>query len=104
MHAGSTTKLEGQTETFSGKVVLVAPGYRLKLSESEELVRLTRAKKRSEMATEEITLKKYYEKTLAVQGRREGEWIWSAEIVGQWLHPGEARGSNLNAPDAGRPH
>jgi hypothetical protein len=56
------------------------------------------------MATEEITLKKYYEKTLAVQGRREGEWIWSAEIVGQWLHPGEARGSNLNAPDAGRPH
>jgi hypothetical protein len=95
------SKLQGQSERFTGRVVLVTAGYRLKLTESEELVRLTRAKKRSELATEEINLKKYYEKTLAFRGRREGEWIWGAEVLGQWLRPGEQRGSNLTAPDVG---
>lgn len=81
--------------------MLATPGYRLKLSESEEHIRLTRAKKRSEFAAEEIHLKKYYEKTLAVRGKREGEWIWAADVVGQWLRPGDTRGSNLTAPDVG---
>src|SRR4051812_45250804 len=79
----ATTKLQGQNERFTGRVVLVTAGYRIKLTDSEELVRLTRAKKRSELAKEEIILKKYYEKTLAVRGRRDGEWLWSAEVLGQ---------------------
>jgi hypothetical protein len=92
-------KLGGATETVTGKVVLVAEGYRLKLTdESEDLLRLTRAKKSSELAAEEINLRKYYEKTLVVRGRRQDEWIWAAEITGQWLRPGERRGSNLTAP------
>ncbi len=92
-------KLVGSPETFTGKVVLAAEGYRLKmLDESENALRLTRAKKRSEFAAEEIHLKKYYEKTLAVHGSREGEWIWDADIVGQWLQPGESRGPNVLAP------
>jgi hypothetical protein len=97
----TTSKLEGQTETFTGRVVLATPGYRLKLPESEELLRVTRAKKRSELVAEEINLKKYYEKALAVRGRRDGEWIWAADVVGQWLRSGETRGSNLTAPDVG---
>ncbi len=92
-------KLTGPSETFTGKVVLAAEGYRLKMSdETEDALRLTRAKKRGEFAAEEIHLKKYYEKTLAVHGTREGEWIWDADIVGQWLHPGESRGPNVLAP------
>jgi hypothetical protein len=95
-------KLEGKYEKFTGRIVLAAEGYRLKLSESGEIVRLTRAKRGSELANEEIHLQKYYEKTLAVGGRRQGEWIWDADILGQWLKPGETRGANLAAPPVGQ--
>ena len=91
-------KLQGQSETFTGRVVLAPNGYRLKLTDSEEHVRLTRATERSELMNEEIKLRKYYEKTLAVRGKREGEWIWAASVVGQWLRPGESSGPNVTAP------
>jgi hypothetical protein len=93
--------LHGEKETFTGKVVLATEGYRLKLSDSEESVRLTRAKRASEFAKDEVGLRKYYEKTLAVRGKREGEWLWDAEIVGQWNKPGESQGPNFLAPPAG---
>jgi hypothetical protein len=87
------------TERFTGKVVLVGAGYRLRLlDEPESLLRLTRAKRNSEFVAEQINLMKYYEKTIVVQGKRRDDWIWAAEIVGQWLRPGESRGSNLLAP------
>jgi hypothetical protein len=89
------------TERFTGKVVLVGAGYRLRLlDEPESLLRLTRAKRNSEFVAEQINLMKYYEKTIVVQGKRRDDWIWAAEIVGQWLRPGESRGSNLLAPPA----
>jgi hypothetical protein len=87
------------TETFTGKVILAEAGYRLRLAkEPDSLLRLTRARKSSEFAAEQINLMKYYEKTIAVRGKRQDDWIWAADIVGQWLRPGEARGSNLLAP------
>ena len=100
--APSTAKLQGKYETFTGKVVLAAEGYRLRLSDSNDDLRITRAKQRTELASEEINLRKYYEKTLAVHGRRENEWIWDAEIVGQWTRPGESTGPNLLAPPTHR--
>ena len=96
-----TAKLEGKSETFTGRVVLIAQGYRFRPLDSEDILQLTRAKRRSAFVAEEINLQKYYEKTLVVHGRREGDWIWGADIVGQWLRPGESRGSNLNAPPVG---
>ena len=91
-------KLQGQSETFTGRVVLAPEGYRFKLADSEEHVRLTRATERSELVKEEMKLRKYYEKTLAVRGKREGEWVWDASVVGQWLRPGESSGPNVDAP------
>lgn len=98
---GVSAVLHGEKETVSGKVVLAREGYRLHLSDSDELVRLTRAKRASEFANEEVGLQKYYEKTLAVRGKREGDWIWDAEIVGQWNKPGESQGPNMLAPPVG---
>jgi hypothetical protein len=92
------TKLEKAPAEFTGKVVLVAEGYRLRLLDSEETVRLTRAKRSTEFEHEELNLRKYYEKTLVVRGTKQDEWIWAAEVVGQWLRPGEHRGSNMLAP------
>jgi hypothetical protein len=87
------------TETFTGKVILAEAGYRLRLAnEPESLLRLTRARKSSEFAAKQINLTKYYEKTIVVRGKRQDDWIWVADIVGQWLRPGETRGSNLLAP------
>ena len=88
----------GEKQRFTGKVVLVTAGYRLRLEDSGDLVRLSRAKRGSELANDEIGLRKYYEKTLAVRGKREGEWLWDAEVVGQWNKPGESRGPNVLAP------
>jgi hypothetical protein len=93
-------RLSGTVETFSGRVVLLTSGYRLRISD-KEVVRLTRAHKASEFVNEEINLRKYFEKTLAVRGRREGDWVWGADIVGQWNRPGESRGANLLAPPSG---
>ncbi|MEP6602608.1 MAG: hypothetical protein ABJB69_01515 [Spartobacteria bacterium] len=93
--------MAGPTGTFTGTVVLVPEGYRLQLAESQEQMRLTRAKKSTVLVAEEINLRKYYEKRLAVKGRRQDDWIWNADIIGQWLQPGERRSSNLNAPPVG---
>lgn len=103
---GSTTppspKLHTETQTFTGKVVLVTEGYRLRLSDSGKIVRVTRAKRETEFAAKEINLRKYYEKNLAVSGSRGGDWLWGAEIVGQFVQPGEATGPNLLAPPVNR--
>jgi hypothetical protein len=89
------------TERFTGKVVLMGAGYRLRLlDEPESVLRLTRAKRSRQFVAEQINLMKYYEKTIVVRGKRQDDWIWAAEIVGQWLRPGESRGSNLLAPPA----
>ena len=96
----ATPEPKAQTERFTGKVVLAEAGYRLQLldDESGALLKLTRAKRHSEFAAEQINLRKYYEKTIVVRGRREGDWIWAADIVGQWNKPGESRGPNTLAP------
>ena len=73
---------------------------RLADDESKSVYRLTRAKRSSEFVAEQINLRKYYEKTIVIRGKREADWIWSAEIVGQWNKPGESRGANLLAPPA----
>jgi hypothetical protein len=93
---------KAQTETLTGKVVLVKAGYRIKLMDdgSGTFFRVTRGKRSREFLTEQINLRKYYEKTIVVRGKREDDWIWSAEIVGQWNKPGESRGPNLLAPPA----
>lgn len=93
--------LHGEKQTFTGKIVLAGDGYRLRLNDSDDSLRLTRAKRATEFAHEEIDLRKYYEKTLAVRGTRQNEWIWDAEIVGQWNKPGESTGPNLLAPPSG---
>ena len=92
-------KLQGESQMLTGKVVLVVAGYRFRPADSEDVLRLTRAKQRYALANEEIGLRKYYGKTLAVRGKRDGEWIWAAEVVGQWLAPGETRGPNLTGPE-----
>lgn len=96
-----TPVLHGEKQTFTGKVVLATGGYRFHLSDSGEDLRLSRAKRESEFSKDEVGLRKYYEKTLHVRGQRKGEWLWDAEIVGQWNKPGESRGPNVLAPPAG---
>jgi hypothetical protein len=99
-----SVKLERKTEVFTGKVVLVDGAYRLQLSkEPDTLLRLTRARKESEFAKEQINLRKYYEKTVSVNGTLHDEWIFGADIVGQWTPPGGDTGPNMNAPKASRP-
>jgi hypothetical protein len=101
LHPGEA--LRGSKETFTGKIVLVPEGYRLRLTDSGDLVRLTRASHTGAFSIREVNLQKYYEKTLAVRAARKGEWLWGAQIVGQWLRPGESRGSNLLAPPVRQP-
>jgi hypothetical protein len=102
VHRETTPVLHGEKQTFGGKVVLVTAGYRFRLADSTEDVRLSRAKRASEFENDEISLRKYYEKTLTIRGKRDGEWIWDAEIVGQWNRPGESQGPNVLAPPVGR--
>ena len=66
--------------------------------EPDAVLRLTRAKRKSDFEREQINLRKYYEKIISVKGTREDEWIWRAAVVGQWLQPGEPTGPNMNAP------
>jgi hypothetical protein len=98
----ATPNPKAHTETLTGKVVLVKAGYRIKLMDdgSGTLFRMTRGKRSREFLAEQINLRKYYEKTIVVRGKREDDWIWSAEVVGQWNKPGESRGPNLLAPPA----
>jgi len=96
--------LHKKTETFLGKVVLVDGAYRFALArEPERLLRLTRARRESEFAAEQIDLRKYYGKTLSVIGTRQDEWIWGADVAGQWTPPGGDTGPNMTAPKPTRP-
>ena len=100
----TSARLQKKTETFTGKVVFVDGAYRFALiSEPKTLLRLTRARRESEFAVEQIDLRKYYEKTLSVVGTRKGDWIWGADVAGQWTPPGGDTGPNMSAPKPSRP-
>jgi len=100
----SSAVLEKHTEVFTGKVVLDDGAYRFApLNESGTLLRLTRARKESEFESEQILLRKYYEKTITVNGTRKDDWIWGADITGQYVPPGGPTGPNMNAPKQTRP-
>lgn len=99
-----TPNLEKKTEVFSGKVVLTDGAYRFSLlKDPETLLRLTRARRESEFAKQQINLRKYYEKTISVKGTLHEEWIYGADIVGQWTPPGGDTGPNMQAPKQTRP-
>jgi hypothetical protein len=99
-----TPRLQGATETFIGKVVFVDGAYRFALlKEPKTLLRLTKAQRESEFESQQIKLKKYFEKTLSVNGKRMDEWIWDAAVIGQWVPPGGSAGPNMNAPKPTRP-
>ena len=100
----SSAKLEKKTEVFTGKVVLVDGAYRLQLlKDPDTILRLTRARQENEFEHQQINLRKYYEKTISVNGTLYGEWIFGAVIVGQWTPPGGDTGPNMNAPKQTRP-
>jgi|SRR5579864_780935 len=96
--------LHKKTETFVGKVMLVDGAYRFAIAqEPKTFLRLTRARRESEFAAEQIDLRKYYGKTLSVIGTRQDEWIWGADVAGQWTPPGGSTGPNMTAPKPTRP-
>lgn len=99
----SPALLEKHTEVFTGKVVLEDGAYRLQLLEDGTLMRLTRARRESEFEADQILLRKYYEKTITVNGTRKDDWIWGADITGQYVPPGGPTGPNMNAPKQARP-
>lgn len=100
----STALLEGQSEIFTGKVVLDDGAYRFEpLNEPGTLLKLTRARRETEFETGQILLRKYYEKTITVKGMRKDDWIWHADITGQYVPPGGPTGPNMNAPKQTRP-
>jgi hypothetical protein len=100
----SSALLEKHTEVFTGKVVLDDGAYRLALSkEPSTLLRLTRARRESEFEADQINLRKYYEKVITVNGTRKDEWIFGADITGQFVPPGGQTGPNMSAPKASRP-
>ena len=94
-----SAKLERKTEVFTGKVVLTDGAYRISLlKDPDTLLRLTRARRESEFAKQQINLRKYYEKTISVNGTLYEEWIFGADVIGQWTPPGGDTGPNMNAP------
>jgi hypothetical protein len=100
----TSARLQKRTETFTGKVVFVDRAYRFALTDDPKiLLRLTRARRESEFVAEQIGLRKYYEKTLSVVGTRQDDWIWGADVAGQWTPPGGDTGPNMNAPKPARP-
>jgi hypothetical protein len=100
----SSALLEKHTEVFMGKVVLDDGAYRLALSKNPStLLRLTRARRESEFEADQINLRKYYEKVITVNGTRKDNWIWAADITGQFVPPGGQTGPNMSAPKASRP-
>lgn len=102
--AKSSALLEKHTEVFTGKVVLDDGAYRLALiNDPRTLLRLTRARRESEFEADQIDLRKYYEKVITVNGTRKDNWIWAADITGQYVPPGGQTGPNMNAPKASRP-
>ena len=96
-------KLERKTEVFTGKVVLIDGAYRLRLLKDDSILRLTRARRESEFEKQQILLRKYYEKTISVNGTLYNDWIFGADIVGQWTPPGGDTGPNMSAPKQTRP-
>jgi len=64
---------------------------------------LTRGRRESEFEKQQILLRKYYEKVISVNGTLNGEWIFGADIVGQWTPPGGDTGPNMSAPKQSRP-
>ena len=99
-----SNKLERKTEVFTGKVVLIDGAYRLRLIKDPDMVlKLTRARRESEFPKQQILLRKYYEKTISVNGTLYGDWIFGADIVGQWTPPGGDTGPNMSAPKQTRP-
>ena len=100
----ATAKLERKTEVFTGKVVLIDGAYRLRLLKDPDMVlRLTRARRESEFPSQQILLRKYYEKVISVNGTLYDDWIFGADIVGQWTPPGGDTGPNMSAPKQTRP-
>jgi hypothetical protein len=100
----SSALLEKHTEVFMGKVVLDDGAYRLALSKDPStLLRLTRARRESEFEADQINLRKYYEKVITVNGTRKDNWIWAADVTGQFVPPGGQTGPNMSAPKASRP-
>ena len=99
--AAATAAVTGHSERFTGEVVRRNGEYRLKLlgEEPEKILRLSRSRDPREFASDELHLRKYYGKTLVVKGILAEDWIAKAEVVGQWLRPGEARGSTLVGPE-----
>jgi hypothetical protein len=99
-----SAKLERKTEVFTGKVVLIDGAYRLRLlKDPDTVLRLTRARRESEFPKQQILLRKYYEKTISVNGTLYDDWIFGADIVGQWTPPGGDTGPNMSAPKQTRP-
>jgi hypothetical protein len=89
------TKPQGPLVTLTGEVIRTEDGYRFKPLKETEALHLTKAAVRKEAAAEEMNLRKYFGKTLVIRGLREDDWIFRAEVMGQWLRPGEKRGSTL---------
>jgi len=103
-HQRESTKLERKTQVFTGKVVLIDGAYRLRLLKDPDMVmRLTRARRESEFAKQQILLRKYYEKVISVNGTLYDDWIFGADIVGQWTPPGGDTGPNMSAPKQTKP-
>lgn len=99
----SSAKLERKTEVFTGTVVMIDGAYRLRRLKDDSILRLTRARRETEFVQQQINLRKYYEKTISVNGTLHGEWIFGADVVGQWTPPGGDTGPNMNAPKAAKP-
>ena len=100
----SSALLENNSETFTGKVVLDNGAYRFApLNEPGTLLKLTRGRRETEFEGQQILLRKYYEKTITVKGTRKDDWIWHADITGQYVPPGGPTGPNMNAPKQTRP-
>src|SRR5437879_11973493 len=88
-----SAKLERKTEVFTGKVVLADGAYRFQLlKDPDTLLRLTRARRESEFAKEQINLRKYYEKTVSVNGTLYREGIFGTDIAAQWIPPSGGTG------------
>ena len=89
----------GQLVTLTGEVIRAESGYRFKPLKETEAFRLSKAGQARDAVSEEMNLRKYFGKTLVIRGERKGEWIIRAQIMGQWLRPGEKRGSTLLGPE-----
>jgi hypothetical protein len=92
-------KPEGPLVTLTGQVIRTEDGYRFKPLKETEGLRLTKASEKRNAVSEEIIMRKYFGKTLVIRGLRQEGWIFRVQIMGQWLRPGEKRGSTLLGPE-----